>query len=55
MFKTLKILLCADDDGIMVKTIKNAINNKGFEESIVLVRDQLDTEMANKLFDYIYE
>ena len=48
MSKTLKILLCADDDGIMVKTIKNAISNKGFEESIVLVRDQHDTETISK-------
>jgi len=48
MSKILKILLCADDDGIMVKTIKNAISNKGFEENIVLVRDQHDTETISK-------
>ncbi len=48
MSKTLKILLCADDDGIMVKTIKNAVSNKGFEENIVLVRDQHDTETISK-------
>ena len=48
MSKTLKILLCADDDGIMVKTIENVVSNKGFEENIVLVRDQHDTETISK-------
>jgi phosphoglycerate dehydrogenase-like enzyme len=48
MSKTLKILLCTDDDGIMVKTIKNAISNKGFEENIVLVRDQNDADTIFK-------
>ncbi len=48
MSRSLKILLCADDDGIMVKTIKNAISNKGFEENIVLVRDQNDADTISK-------
>jgi phosphoglycerate dehydrogenase-like enzyme len=48
MSKILKILLCADDDGIMVKTIKNAVSNKGFEENIVLVRDQHDSDTISK-------
>jgi glycerate dehydrogenase len=48
MSKTLKILLCADDDGIMVKTIENIVSNKGFEENIVIVRDQHDTETISK-------
>lgn len=48
MSGTLKILLCADDDGIMVRTIKDAISNKGFEEYIVLVRDQHDTETISR-------
>ena len=48
MSKTLKILLCADDDGIMVKTIENAVSNKGFEVKIILVRDQHDTETISK-------
>ena len=48
MSKTLKILLCADDDGIMAKTIENAVSNKGFEVKIILVRDQHDTETISK-------
>jgi len=50
MSKTLKIkiLLCADDDGVMVKTIKAVISNKGFEENIVLVRDQHDVDTISK-------
>ncbi len=44
MSKTLKLLLCADDDGIMVKTIKNVIRNKGFEGDVVLVRDKDDVD-----------
>ncbi len=48
MSKTLKILLCSDDDGIMVKTIKNAISNKGFDENIVLVRNSNDTGTISK-------
>jgi hypothetical protein len=31
---------------LMVKTIENAVSNKGFEEEIVLVRDQHDTETS---------
>ena len=48
MSRTLKILLCADDDGVMVKTIKSVVNNKGFEENIVLVRDQHDVDTISK-------
>jgi phosphoglycerate dehydrogenase-like enzyme len=48
MTKKIKILLCSDDDGIMVKTIKNALSNKGFEENIVLVRDQHDAETISR-------
>ena len=48
MSRTLKILLCSDDDGIMVKTIKNALSNKGFEANIVLVRDQHDADTISK-------
>ena len=48
MSKRLKILLCADDDGIMVKIIKSVVSNKGFEENIVLVRDQNDIDTIPK-------
>jgi len=48
MPKTLKILLCSDDDGIMVKTIKDVVSNNGFEENIVLVRDQHDADTISK-------
>ena len=48
MPKTLKILLCSDDDGIIVKTIKAVVSNKGFEENIVLVRDQHDVDTISK-------
>ncbi len=48
MSRTLKILLCADDDGVMVKTIKSVVSNKGFEENIVLVRDQHDVDTISK-------
>mgnify|MGYP000468799376 CR=1 FL=1 len=48
MKKKLKILLCSDDDGLMVKTIKSVISNKGFEENIVLVRDQHDADTISK-------
>ncbi|MBC8551522.1 MAG: phosphoglycerate dehydrogenase [Candidatus Brocadiales bacterium] len=48
MSKTLKILLCSDDDGVMVKTIKSVVSSKGFEENIVLVRDQHDLDSISK-------
>lgn len=48
MSKTLKILLCSDDDGIMVETIKSAVSNKGFEENIVLVRDPRDEDTISR-------
>ena len=48
MSKTLKILLCSDDDGVMVKTIKTVISSKGFEANTVLVRDQHDAESISK-------
>ena len=48
MPKTLKILLCSDDDGIIVKTIKAVVSNKGFEENIVLVQDQHDVDTISK-------
>ena len=48
MPKTLKILLCSDDDGIIVKTIKAVVSNKGFAENIVLVRDQHDVDTISK-------
>ena len=48
MSKTLKILLCSDDDGIIVKTIKAVVSNKGFEENIVLVRGQHDVDTLSK-------
>ncbi len=48
MPKTLKILLCSDDDGIMVSTIKDIVSNHGFEENIVLVRDQHDADTISK-------
>ena len=48
MSKKLKILLCSDDDGLMVKTIKFVISNRGFEENIVLVRDQHDVGAISK-------
>ena len=48
MSKKLKILLCSDDDGLMVKTIKSVISNKGYEENIVLVRDQHDADTIAK-------
>ena len=48
MPKTLKILLCSDDDGIIVKTIKAVVSNKGFEENIVLVRGQHDVDTLSK-------
>ncbi len=52
MSKKIKILLCSDDDGLMVKTIKSVIRNKGFEENIVLVRDQHDVDtIAKKIVD----
>ncbi len=44
----LKILLCAEDDGLMVKTIKTAVSGKGFDEDIVLVRDQYDVDAVSK-------
>ncbi|KHE92444.1 MAG: hypothetical protein K8F52_01895 [Candidatus Scalindua rubra] len=48
MSKTLKILLCSDDDGIMVKTIKSMVSGKGFDVNIVLVRDQHDVDSISK-------
>jgi len=48
MSKTLKILLCSDDDGVMVKTIKTVISSKGFEANTVLIRDQHDAESISK-------
>jgi len=48
MSKTLKILLCADDDGIMVKTIENAVSNKGFEENIVLMMKMRNSAASGK-------
>ncbi|MFQ5965919.1 MAG: NAD(P)-dependent oxidoreductase, partial [Candidatus Scalinduaceae bacterium] len=48
MSRTLKILLCADDDGIIVNAIKSAVSNKGFEVNIVLVRDQYDADTISK-------
>ncbi len=38
----MKILLCSDDDGIMVKTIKSVIGGHGFDVNIVLVKNQYD-------------
>ena len=48
MSRKLKILLCSEDDGVMVKTIKSVISDKGFEENIVLVRDQHDSDAISK-------
>ncbi len=48
MTKVLKMLLCSDDDGIMVKTIKSVIREQGFEENIVLVKDQHDVNTISK-------
>ncbi len=48
MSNKLKILLCSDDDGIMVKTIKSVVSSKGFEGNIVLVRDQHDVDSISK-------
>jgi phosphoglycerate dehydrogenase-like enzyme len=48
MAKALKILLCSEDDGIMVKTIKSVIREQGFEENIVLVKDQHDVDTISK-------
>ncbi len=48
MSKKLKILLCSDDDGLMVKTIKSVVSNRGFQENIVLVRDQHDVSTISK-------
>lgn len=48
MSRTLKILLCSEDDGLMVKTIQDAISNKGFKENIVLVGDQNDADTIFK-------
>ena len=48
MAKVLKILLCSEDDGIMVKTIKSVIREHGFEENIVLVKDQHDVDTISK-------
>ena len=44
----LKILLCSEDDGVMVKTIKSVVSGRGFEENIVLVRDQHDADAISK-------
>jgi phosphoglycerate dehydrogenase-like enzyme len=48
MSNKLKILLCSDDDGVMVKTIKSVVSSKGFEGNIVLVRDQHDVDSISK-------
>ncbi len=48
MSKRLKILLCSNDDGLMVKTIKAVVSNEGFDEDIVLVRDQHDADTIAK-------
>jgi phosphoglycerate dehydrogenase-like enzyme len=48
MSKKLKILLCSDDDGLMVKTIKSVVSSKGFDGNIVLVRDQHDVDSISK-------
>ncbi len=48
MSNKLKILLCSDDDGVMVKTIKSVVSSKGFEGTIVLVRDQHDIDSISK-------
>lgn len=42
------MLLCSGDDGIMVKTIKSVIREQGFEENIVLVKDQHDVKTISK-------
>ncbi len=48
MTQVLKILLCSEDDGIMVKTIKSVIREQGFEQNIVLVKDQHDVDTISK-------
>ncbi|MCP5006754.1 MAG: hypothetical protein GY941_22835 [Planctomycetes bacterium] len=48
MPETIKILLCSDDDGLMIKTIQETLARKGIEANIVLVRDNNDTETILK-------
>ncbi len=48
MSKALKLLLCSDDDGLMVKTIKDVIGSKGLDGEIVLVRDKDDVDAIFK-------
>ncbi len=48
MVKVIKMLLCSEDDGIMVKTIKSVIREQGFEDSIVVVKDQHDVDTISK-------
>ena len=48
MSNKLKILLCSDDDGVMVKIMKSVVSSKGFEGTIVLVRDQHDIDTISK-------
>ncbi len=48
MAKALKLLLCSKDDGLMVKTIKSVIMERGFEGNIVLVKDQHDVDTISK-------
>ncbi len=48
MSKTAKILLCSDDDGFMLKTIRRVLSRKGIEDKIVIVRDSNDTDTIAK-------
>jgi D-3-phosphoglycerate dehydrogenase len=48
MSKALKLLLCSDDDGLMVKTIKYVIGSNGLDGEIVLVRDKDDVDAIFK-------
>ena len=48
MKRALKILLCSDDDGIMAKTIKSVLSNRGYEEDVVIVRDPHDADTIAK-------
>ncbi|MDR4505685.1 MAG: hypothetical protein MRK01_13010 [Candidatus Scalindua sp.] len=44
MSKTIKILLCSDDDGFMLRTIQEVLSRKGFDEKSVLICQSSDAD-----------
>ncbi|GJQ60445.1 MAG: phosphoglycerate dehydrogenase [Candidatus Scalindua sp. AMX11] len=51
MSKVIKILLCSDDDGLMLKTIEDVLSGMGIEEKVVLVCDTDTDTIAKEIVD----